>query len=402
MQGGEYVYYLKPDRSAVLRVVTDMVRPNGLVGTPDGKTLYLADWGATNVFRYSINADGTLTNKTLFARVKCDGMTLDAEGNLYFCENAVLVYDSAGNQVEQIAVPERPTNVEFGGSDRKTLFITTDAGSLYSHPDAGRRARPTAVVTTNQPPVIANAAISPAAPTTNDTVWVTARVTDDVSVASVTLDLQHRQRRRGQSDEHGRSWKPWPPSAANRGQAATATMPWTVTGSAFEQRSGANYGAGNTNGMEFKGGTTNLTDNMIATTSSINAQGNSGFVEFWMQTLTISNQYGNAGWTFQLDSGSGYVTRLSELTSTNHGWRQYHYDLQAGELVSSLKMRFQFRGGSTESRMDLDQISVKVVTGGGGSFHQRRHARRRRAPRWRGWRRHLWRPDSGIACWAPR
>ena len=132
VQGGEYVYYLKPDRSSVLRVVTDMVRPNGLVGTPDGKTLYLADWGATNVFRYSINSNGTLTNKTLFARVKCDGMTLDAEGNLYFCESAVLVYDSSGQKTEQINVPTRPTNVEFGGSDRKTLFITTDSGSLYS------------------------------------------------------------------------------------------------------------------------------------------------------------------------------------------------------------------------------------------------------------------------------
>jgi hypothetical protein len=83
--------------------------------------------------------------------------------------------------------------------------------------------------------------------------------------------------------------------------------------------------------------------------------------------LTISNQYGNAGWAFQLNPGSGFVTRLTELTSTNHGWRLYHYDLQAGELVSTLKMRFQFRGGSTESRMDLDQISVKVVTGGGAN-----------------------------------
>ncbi len=86
-----------------------------------------------------------------------------------------------------------------------------------------------------------------------------------------------------------------------------------------------------------------------------------------MQTLTISNLYGNAGWTFQLDAGSGYVTRLSELTSTSHGWTQYHYDLQASELVSTLNLRFQFRGGSAESRMDLDQLSVKVVTGGGSS-----------------------------------
>ena len=365
VQGGEYVYYLKPDRSAVLRVVADTVRPNGLVGTPDGKTLYLADWGATNVFRYSVNADGTLTNKTSFARVKCDGMTLDAEGNLYFCENAVLVYDSAGNQVEQISVPERPTNLEFGGSDRKTLFITTDAGSLYSM--RLRVAGATnAVVTNNQPPVIANVAISPATPTTNDTVWLTALVTDDMNVSNVMLTYSTGSG--GGSSQTNTVFletmatnavKPWTGTGCNNA--------WTVTGSVFEQRSGANSGAGNTNGMEFKGGTTNLTDSMIATTSSIDARGNSGFVEFWMQTLTISNQYGNAGWTFQFDSGSGYVTRLSELTSTSHGWQQYHYDLQAAELVSSLKMRFQFRGGSAESRMDLDQISVKVASGGSSS-----------------------------------
>ena len=364
VQGGEYVYYLKPDRSAVLRVVMDAVRPNGLVGTPDGKTLYLADWGATNVFRYGINGDGTLTNKTSFARVKCDGMTLDAEGNLYFCESAVLVYDSAGNLVEQIAVPERPTNLEFGGSDRKTLFITTDAGSLYSL--RMRVAGATnAGVTTNQPPVIASVAITPAIPTTNDTVWVTALVTDDASVSNVTLTYSTGSGGASLTNTvfletmATNAVKPWTGAGCNNA--------WTVTGNVFEQRSGANSGAGNTNGLEFKGGTTNLTDNMVATTSTINAQGSSGFVEFWMQTLILSNQYGNAGWTFQLDAGSGYVTRLSELTSTNHAWRQYHYDLQPGELVSTLKMRFQFRGGSTESRIDLDQISVKVVTGGSGT-----------------------------------
>jgi gluconolactonase len=132
VQGGEHVYYLAPDRSTVTRVVSDLVRPNGLVGTPDGRTLYIADWGASKVFRYNVNANGTLANKTAFASVRCDGMTMDAEGNLYFTENAVLVYDSRGNMIEQISIAERPTNVEFGGSDRKTLFITTDAGSLYS------------------------------------------------------------------------------------------------------------------------------------------------------------------------------------------------------------------------------------------------------------------------------
>ena len=365
VQGGEYVYYVSPNRSNVIRVVTDMVRPNGLVGTSDGKTLYLADWGAGNVFRYSINANGTLTNKTLFAQVKCDGMTLDAEGHLYLTENAIFVYDSTGNPLEQISVPERPTNLEFGGSDRKTLFITTDAGSLYSIRMRVQGAT-NAVVTTNQAPVITNTAISPSIPTTNDIVWVTARITDDVSVAGVSLTYSTgsgggvSQTNTAFLETMGLTpAKPWTGIGANNA--------WTVTGSSCEQRDGANYGAGNTNGLEFKGGATNLTDNMIATTGSISATGTVGFVEFWMQTLTISNQYNNAGWTLQLDSGSGYVTRLSELTSSNHGWMLYHYNLQTSELVSSLKLRLQFRGGSVESRMALDQISVKVVTGGGSS-----------------------------------
>ena len=154
VQGGEHVYYISPDRSTVSRVVNDMVRPNGLVGTADGKTLFIADWGITNVFRYTVNPNGTLTNKTLFARVKCDGMTLDAEGNLYFCENAVLVYDAAGQKGEQISIPARPTNVEFGGSDRKTLFITTDSGSLYS---IRMRVRGVAPASTNTPPGLGSA-----------------------------------------------------------------------------------------------------------------------------------------------------------------------------------------------------------------------------------------------------
>lgn len=130
-QGGEYVYYITPDTISVIRVVSDMVRPNGLIGTPDGKTLYIADWGAGVVYRYAIAGDGTLSNKTSFADVKCDGMTMDCEGNIYMTETAVLVYTAAGVPVEALDVPARPTNLEFGGSDRKTLFITSDDGSLF-------------------------------------------------------------------------------------------------------------------------------------------------------------------------------------------------------------------------------------------------------------------------------
>ncbi len=360
VQGGEHVYYLKPDRSAVLRVVSDMVRPNGLVGTPDGRALYVADWGATNVFRYDIHADGTLGAKTPFAAVRCDGMTLDRDGNLYLTEGAVLVYDPDGRRVEAIHVPERPTHVEFGGSDRQTLFITTDAGSLYSirMQVAGIAS---GTVPTNRPPVIANTTITPALPTSTDPVWVTARVTDDASVRQVSLAYltgagAGRTNTVFLETMRATAVKPWTGDGCQN--------PWTVTftgGNPFEQRGGANYGGGNTNGLEFKGGTATLTDSMVASTQPLDTRGESASIEFWLWANGLS---GTAGWTFQLDSGSGYVTRLSELTGTNHNWQPYHYDLQPSERVANLKLRWQFRGGQPAHRIDLDQISLKVGSAG--------------------------------------
>ncbi|KKL49851.1 hypothetical protein LCGC14_2311390, partial [marine sediment metagenome] len=123
-QDGEHVYYVTPDRKKVIRVVDDMVRPNGLAGTPDGKTLYVADAGAGKTYRYAVNADGTLGEKTLFVAKGSDGMKLDHKGNVYLTAGAVLVYDPAGKQIAKIDVPRRPTNLCFAGPDGRTLFIT--------------------------------------------------------------------------------------------------------------------------------------------------------------------------------------------------------------------------------------------------------------------------------------
>jgi gluconolactonase len=124
-QDGEHVYFLSSDRSQVIRVISDLVKPNGIVGTVDGKTLYVADHGAGQTFSYTINADGSLTNKQLFVPVGSDGMELDANGNLYLTTpNQVQVFDAAGNLVVSIPTQENPTNVAFAGADHKTLFIT--------------------------------------------------------------------------------------------------------------------------------------------------------------------------------------------------------------------------------------------------------------------------------------
>ncbi len=130
-QDGEHVYYLAPDRQKLIRVIDDMVRPNGVSGTPDGKLLYVADHGANETYAYAIHTDGTLSDKKLFAPEGSDGMTLDRRGRVYLTGSAVSVYDSAGNKIETIEVPERPTNVCFGGKDKQMLFITART-SLYS------------------------------------------------------------------------------------------------------------------------------------------------------------------------------------------------------------------------------------------------------------------------------
>ena len=130
-QDGEHVYYLSADRKKLVRVIDDMVKPNGLIGTADGKVLYVADPGADKTYVYSIKADGTLSDKKLFTPEGSDGMTIDNEGNVYLTTSVVAVYNSRGEKVETIVVPERPSNVSFGGEDKRTLFITART-SLYS------------------------------------------------------------------------------------------------------------------------------------------------------------------------------------------------------------------------------------------------------------------------------
>ena len=130
-QDGEHVYYLSTDHKKIIRVIDDMVRPNGIIGTPDGKLLYVTDHGGKKTFVYTINKDATLSNKKLFAPEGSDGMTIDNEGNVYLTTDVVAVYNKNGQKIETIEVPEQPANVSFGGKDKRTLFITART-SLYS------------------------------------------------------------------------------------------------------------------------------------------------------------------------------------------------------------------------------------------------------------------------------
>lgn len=131
-QEGQYVYYLNPDRKTVVKVETNLKQPNGIVGTPDGKKLYIADMGDSKTYVYDIRPDGTLANKKLFCEMGSDGMTIDNKGNIYLTGRDVTVFNSKGKQILTIPVESRRTaNVCFGGKDMHTLFITATE-SLYA------------------------------------------------------------------------------------------------------------------------------------------------------------------------------------------------------------------------------------------------------------------------------
>jgi gluconolactonase len=125
VQQGEDVYYVTPDHGQVIRVVDDLVKPNGLEGTQDGKKLYIADWGADRTYVYDINPDSSLSNQQLVVASGSDGLTLDAAGNLYLTTpDQVSIYDASGKLLRVIPTPEDPTNLTFAGMDGSILFIT--------------------------------------------------------------------------------------------------------------------------------------------------------------------------------------------------------------------------------------------------------------------------------------
>ncbi|HEY2722415.1 MAG TPA: SMP-30/gluconolactonase/LRE family protein [Chitinophagaceae bacterium] len=129
---GEKVYYLPKGKKQPIVVADDLQKPNGIVGTPGGKYLYVADIEGNKTYQYKINGDGTLADKKLFCEQGSDGMTLDEQGNVYLTGNGVIIYDKTGKKIETIEVPEKWTaNLCFGGRNKNLLFITA-SGSVYT------------------------------------------------------------------------------------------------------------------------------------------------------------------------------------------------------------------------------------------------------------------------------
>jgi len=140
---GHWVYKLDPETGKVEVLIKDLAMPNGIVFSPDGSRLYVADTGGhkrhpdskfhdypDTVTCYAVSKKGKLGKKLFTIDEGSDGMAVDVKGNLYLTHGQVQVYDADGKKLETIEVPEKPANVCFGGKDYKTLFITART-SLY-------------------------------------------------------------------------------------------------------------------------------------------------------------------------------------------------------------------------------------------------------------------------------
>ena len=130
---GEKVYYLAKGKKMAFVVADDLQQPNGIVGTPDGKFLFVADIKGDKTYKFKINADGSLSNKQLFCNQGSDGMTLDNRGNVYLTGTVgVTVYNMKGEKIKVVEVPSKWTaNLCFGGKNKNILFITASE-SVYT------------------------------------------------------------------------------------------------------------------------------------------------------------------------------------------------------------------------------------------------------------------------------
>ncbi|MEG3841219.1 SMP-30/gluconolactonase/LRE family protein [Microcoleus sp. herbarium14] len=131
------VYRLTQDGKLTL-LVKDIVLPNGIAFSPNEQKLYVNNSEAGYIAVFDVNSDGTVSNQRVFAELKDvgkngvpDGLKVDVEGNIYSTgPGGVWILSPTGQLLGRISVPETATNLAWGESDRKTLYIT-GSKSLY-------------------------------------------------------------------------------------------------------------------------------------------------------------------------------------------------------------------------------------------------------------------------------
>jgi gluconolactonase len=137
IQDKDGVYYVAAD-GKVTRLIDDQPGPNGVLLSPDERTLYVLPSGKAALMAYPIEKPGQIGAGRQLGKVPHpgDGLTVDTKGNLYLTQpalQAILVLSAQGKTLGTIKVPEKPTNCSFGGKDMKSLFVTGRT-SLYVFP----------------------------------------------------------------------------------------------------------------------------------------------------------------------------------------------------------------------------------------------------------------------------
>lgn len=127
-QGGVTGVY-RIDDGRVSLVDGTVRQPNGIVLSPDGRTLYVGGNLDDTIFAYPVAADGTTGARRVFARMDGpDGATVDCAGNIYwasFDDGEVHVFNPAGQELGTVSAGRNTTNAAFGGPDGRTLFVTS-------------------------------------------------------------------------------------------------------------------------------------------------------------------------------------------------------------------------------------------------------------------------------------
>lgn len=134
-------YYLAADGTVTRLVNKDLPNPNGIILSPDEKTLYLIPTGSADMIAYPVLSPGKIGEGRVVCTLKQrdgksgtggDGLCIDTKGNLYITSQiGVQVFDPAGKHLGTIAFPEQPANCDFGGPDMNTLYVTART-SLYA------------------------------------------------------------------------------------------------------------------------------------------------------------------------------------------------------------------------------------------------------------------------------
>ena len=131
------VYRLSPDGQTLTLLVDDFDRPNGLCFSPDESILYIDDTERMHVRAFDVQSDGTIANGRIFAEEEGegsapDGMKIDVHGNVYLTgPGGIWIFDTSGQHLGVLQIPERAANLGWGGDDWSTLFITAST-SVYS------------------------------------------------------------------------------------------------------------------------------------------------------------------------------------------------------------------------------------------------------------------------------